>query len=90
MSVAPTTLPSTASGQTVVVTGTNFATGCIASVGGVEVYGANDPAPIDLSPDAMEPLWECGLGPYLLAAALHLTSLDPKKALRSGVRPLPT
>lgn len=62
----------------------------IASVGGVEVYGANDPAPIDLSPDAMEPLWECGLGVYLLNAALHLTSLDPKKALRSGVRPLPT
>jgi hypothetical protein len=38
----------------------------------------------------MGPLWECGLAPYLLAAALFLTSLDPKKVLRSGVPQLPT
>lgn len=64
--------------------------GAIARVDGVEVYGANDPAPIDLTPAAMEPLWECGLAPYLLAASLHLTVLDPKKALRSGGRLPPT
>jgi hypothetical protein len=64
--------------------------GAIATVDGVEVYGSTDRAPIALTPDAMEPLWECGLAPYLLAASLHLTSLDPKKALRSGVRLPPT
>lgn len=62
----------------------------IAAIDGVEVYGANDPAAIELRVDAMGPLWECSLAPYLLTAALHLTSLDPKKALRSGVRPPPT
>jgi len=62
----------------------------VSALDGVEVYGASDPTPIELRVDAMEPLWECGLAPYLLAAALFLTSLDPKKALRSGGRPLPT
>ena len=59
----------------------------ISALEGVEVYGASDPSTLTLDVDSMGPLWECGLAPYLLAAALHLTSLDPKKALRSGVRP---
>lgn len=62
----------------------------IREVGGVEVYGATDYKPLALTPEAMEPLWEAGLAPYLLTAALHLSSLDPKKALRSGGLPLPT
>ena len=62
----------------------------IQAIEGVEVYGAAAPAPIVLDVAGMGPLWECGLAPYLLAAALFLTSLDPKKALRSGVLQLPT
>jgi len=60
----------------------------IADISGVAVYLASDPMPIDVgAPDVMDAFWECGLAPFLLSAALHLTSLDPKKALRSGVRP---
>jgi hypothetical protein len=62
----------------------------ISAIDGVEVYGASDPTTIELNVAAMEPLWECGLAPYLLAASLFLTSLDPKKALRSGVLQRPT
>jgi hypothetical protein len=62
----------------------------ISAIDGVEVYGATDPVPIEMDVAAMGPLWEAGLAPYLLAASLFLTSLDPKKALRSGVLQLPT
>jgi len=66
---------------------TDLVCAAIAEVSGVEVYGDAEVKPLALSPDTMAPIWECGLGAYLLTASLHLTSLDPKKALRSGERP---